>query len=116
MCSHCRRPNDSRRCASYERGVELVREAWGELEERSCETGVEMRSAAAFDFSQSLIDPPGILVRPLLEESVIDVADGTDAADQRNLFTFEADRVAAAVPSLVVRPCDVLGHLHQGVV
>src|SRR5439155_26252945 len=77
--------------------------------------GSQERNAAYTYIVQSLLNPLRHLIEPLGEQVVIYVANGEDAADQANLLAFHARRVAAAVPALVMRPCDVLSHLDQGV-
>src|SRR4051794_12940708 len=88
---------------------QLVVQPQYEVDER----WVEQRPGAALELGERLVDRPRGLVGPRRDERVEDVRDGADAPDQRDLLAAQAARVAGAVPALVVRQRDLLGHAHD---
>ena len=71
-----------------------------EREERRDERGSKWLPLAVAISSRMRAQRPRFLVRPFGSERVVDVADGADAALERDLLAFQAMGVAGAVPAL----------------
>ena len=72
-----------------------------------------MLAALAAQLVERLGHRPRLLVGPIGEQRVEDVAHRADAPDERDLLAGQAGRVAVAVPALVVGAGDLLGHAHD---
>ena len=82
--------------------------------ERRDHVGVELRARAGADLARRVLDAPRLLVGPLVDEHVEHVGDRARAAPTSGIASpREPVRVAAAVPALVVRAGDPLGHLEH---
>ena len=75
--------------------------------------GIEVGSALANDLLDDQLERPWQLVWAAGGERVEHVADGADAPDQGDLLAAQSMWIAAAVPALVMRTGDRLGHLDQ---
>src|SRR5439155_13887578 len=84
-----------------------------ELQEEFHEAGIEVVAALTAYLVERRVDRPWVLVRAVRGQCVEDVADSADPADERYLLACETARVTAAVPRLVVRQRDLLGHLQE---
>ena len=78
-----------------------------ELDERVGELGVELGARAALDLADRDLVAERAAVRAVRGHRVVGVGDRDDAADQRDVLTRQAARVAAAVEPLVVAPAAV---------
>ena len=72
-----------------------------------------MGSALANDLLDDQLERPWQLVWAAGGERVEHVADGADAPDQGDLLAAQSMWIAGAVPALVMRTGDRLGHLDQ---
>src|SRR5205823_3811092 len=83
------------------------------LDEEPDQARIEVAPREAPQLGERLVDRPRRLVRAVGDERVVDIADGTDARDERDLVALEPQGIARAVPLLVVRAGDDLAHLHD---
>ena len=72
-----------------------------------------MPTGIVADMGLGTLGAPGLFVGPRRTQGVIHITERDDAPGQRNLFAFQAVRVAAAIPAFVVRNGDFRGQVGQ---
>src|SRR4051794_31634677 len=83
------------------------------LDEQRDEARIHVAAGEPTQLVERALDRPRGLVRPVGDQRVVDVADRADARDQRDLLAAQPQRVARAVPLLVMGAGDDLAHLHH---
>src|SRR5581483_2873853 len=74
---------------------------------------VEVRSRAAFELGECVLDGAGLAVGPVVGDRVEGVDDGEDAGRKRDLLAGQSARIARSVPPLVVEGEDVVDDVGQ---
>ncbi len=80
------------------------------LQKRIDDTGIELRFGCLGDQFDTLFVRQCLLVDAFAPQRVVHIGHSHDASRQRNLFAGQTERVALAVPPLVVRRHDFAGH------
>src|ERR1700686_3813422 len=73
-----------------------------------------MAAALLFDVFHDICNRPGVLVWPLREESIKDVADRCDPPRKGNLLVRKSEKISRAVESLMVGERNFAPPLKQG--
>src|SRR2546423_1759069 len=83
------------------------------LDEQSDEPRIQVAAGEALELGERALDRPRRLVGAVGDQRVVDVADRADARDERDLVALAPQRVAGAVPLLVVGARDDLAPPHD---